>query len=162
ALPLPRFRSGAIEHLQEHAQGAPRMLCRIFDWRRAGGAQLLVDHRLPYNRRRSSAGAAGRGGNAPTVWRGGRLSNGVPCGGGRGGVSLSGGVDSSQGAAVLKREAGENIRTFTVGFDDAKSDESRFAKAVAEHLGADHTELHCSEGDAIEIVPRLCEIYDEP
>jgi asparagine synthase (glutamine-hydrolysing) len=78
------------------------------------------------------------------------------------GVFLSGGVDSSLVAAVLKREAGENIRTFTVGFDDAKSDESRFAKAVAEHLGADHTELHCAERDAIEIVPRLCEIYDEP
>jgi asparagine synthase (glutamine-hydrolysing) len=78
------------------------------------------------------------------------------------GVFLSGGVDSSLVAAILKREAGENVRTFTVGFDDARSDESRFAKAVAERLGADHTELHCAERDAIEIVPRLCEIYDEP
>lgn len=78
------------------------------------------------------------------------------------GVFLSGGVDSSLVAATLKREAGENIRTFAVGFDDAKTDESHFARAVAEHLGADHTELRCVERDAIEIVPRLCEIYDEP
>jgi asparagine synthase (glutamine-hydrolysing) len=78
------------------------------------------------------------------------------------GVFLSGGVDSSLVAAVLKREAGEDVRTFTVGFDDAKSDESRFAKEVADRLGAHHTELRCAERDAIEIVPRLCEIYDEP
>ncbi|MBO0724814.1 MAG: asparagine synthase (glutamine-hydrolyzing) [Blastocatellia bacterium] len=78
------------------------------------------------------------------------------------GVFLSGGVDSSLVAAVLKREAGENIRTFTVGFDDAMSDESCFARAVADRLGADHTELHCAERDAIDLAPRLCEIYDEP
>src|SRR5262249_60539727 len=69
--------------LQEHAEGAPRVLCRVFDWREAGGAQLLVDHRLPYNRRRSSVGAAGRGGTDRTVARGVRLSNGLRCAGGR-------------------------------------------------------------------------------
>jgi asparagine synthase (glutamine-hydrolysing) len=78
------------------------------------------------------------------------------------GVFLSGGVDSSLVAAALKREAGEDVRAFTIGFDDARSDESHFARAVAEHLGADHTELRCAERDAIEIAPRLCEIYDEP
>src|SRR5262249_43222936 len=83
ALPLPRLRSGAIERLQGHAQGAPRVLCRVFDWREAGGAQLLVDHRLPYNRRRSSEGAGGRGGTDRTVARGVRLWNGLRRAGGR-------------------------------------------------------------------------------
>lgn len=78
------------------------------------------------------------------------------------GVFLSGGIDSSLVTAVLRLEAGENIRTFTVGFDDAKSDESYWAKAVANHLGADHTELRCSEQDALNIAPLLCEFYDEP
>lgn len=78
------------------------------------------------------------------------------------GVFLSGGIDSSLVTAVLKREVGENVRTFTVGFDDAHSNESHYAKAVADHLGTEHTELHCSERDAVEIVHRLGEIYDEP
>ncbi len=78
------------------------------------------------------------------------------------GVFLSGGVDSSLVAAVLRREAGYDIRTFTVGFDDARSDESHFARAVAESLGADHTELRCDGRDALDLARRLCEIYDEP
>lgn len=78
------------------------------------------------------------------------------------GIFLSGGIDSSLVTAVLKREVGEDVRTFTVGFDDAQTNESHYAKAVADYLGTDHTELHCSERDAIEIVPRLGEIYDEP
>src|SRR5438093_4907232 len=69
-----------------------------------------------------------------------RLVSDVPVG-----IFLSGGIDSSLVAAVLKREAHENIRTFTVGFDDASVDESHWAKAVAQHLGAEHTEFRCSE-----------------
>src|SRR5262245_34777115 len=83
ALPLPRLRSGAVERLQEHAEGAPRVLCRVFGWRGAGRAQLLVDRRLPYNRRRSSDGAGGRGGTDRTVARGVALSNGLRRAGGR-------------------------------------------------------------------------------
>jgi asparagine synthase (glutamine-hydrolysing) len=86
-----------------------------------------------------------------------RLVSDVPVG-----IFLSGGIDSSLVAAVLKREAHENIRTFTVGFDDASVDESHWAKAVARHLGAEHTEFRCSEQEALQIVTHLPEIYDEP
>jgi asparagine synthase (glutamine-hydrolysing) len=86
-----------------------------------------------------------------------RLVSDVPVG-----IFLSGGIDSSLVAAVLKREAQENIRTFTVGFDDASVDESHWAKAVARHLGAEHTEFRCTEREALQVVTRLPEIYDEP
>jgi asparagine synthase (glutamine-hydrolysing) len=86
-----------------------------------------------------------------------RLVSDVPVG-----IFLSGGIDSSLVAAVLKREAHENIRTFTVGFDDASVDESHWAKAVAQHLGAEHTEFRCTEQQALQVVTHLPEIYDEP
>jgi asparagine synthase (glutamine-hydrolysing) len=86
-----------------------------------------------------------------------RLVSDVPVG-----IFLSGGIDSSLVTALLKCEVGEPVRTFTVGFDDVAADESHWARAVANHLGADHTEIRCSESDALKIVPVLSEVYDEP
>ncbi len=86
-----------------------------------------------------------------------RLVSDVPVG-----IFLSGGIDSSLVAAVLKHEAHEAIRTFTVAFDDASVDESHWAKAVAQHLGAEHTEFRCTEQEALQVVTHLPEIYDEP
>jgi asparagine synthase (glutamine-hydrolysing) len=78
------------------------------------------------------------------------------------GVFLSGGVDSSLVAAVLRRDAGEELSTFSVGFDDPDLDETAWARKVADHLGTKNTELRCTAQEALEIVPRLPEIYDEP
>lgn len=78
------------------------------------------------------------------------------------GVFLSGGIDSSLVTAILTREAGERLHTFVVAFDDPAWDESSAAAAVARHLGTEHTTLGCSALDALDIVPRLADIYDEP
>ncbi|MCO5191534.1 MAG: asparagine synthase (glutamine-hydrolyzing), partial [Anaerolineae bacterium] len=78
------------------------------------------------------------------------------------GVFLSGGIDSTLVAALLTHEKGERLRTFTVAFDDPAYDESYWAGAIAEHLGTDHTTLTCTEPQALGVVERLPQIYDEP
>lgn len=86
-----------------------------------------------------------------------RLVSDVPVG-----IFLSGGIDSSLIAAILKCEVGKSLQALTVGFDDADTDESFWARAVAQHLGMEHIEVHCSFKEALDIVPKLSEIYDEP
>ncbi len=86
-----------------------------------------------------------------------RLVSDVPVG-----LFLSGGIDSSIVAALLQRNVSEPIKTFTIGFDSTKHNEAHHAKKIAEHLGTDHTEHYISEDEALEIVPQLPDIYDEP
>jgi asparagine synthase (glutamine-hydrolysing) len=78
------------------------------------------------------------------------------------GAFLSGGIDSSTVVALMQAQADRAVRTFTVGFGDRRLDESAHARAVARHLGTDHTEIHLSPDDALAIVPRLPDVYDEP
>ena len=78
------------------------------------------------------------------------------------GVFLSGGVDSSLVAALMQRHAGRQVRTFTIGFREEGYDEAGYARAVARHLGTRHTELYVSPEEAMEVIPRLPDIYDEP
>jgi asparagine synthase (glutamine-hydrolysing) len=54
------------------------------------------------------------------------------------------------------------VRTFTIGFDEQEHNEATFARAVARHLGTDHTELLLSGADALAVVPSLPEMFDEP
>ncbi|KQP58352.1 asparagine synthase (glutamine-hydrolyzing) [Methylobacterium sp. Leaf112] len=78
------------------------------------------------------------------------------------GAFLSGGIDSSLVAALMVG-AREAPRTFAAGFtDDPRFDESGHAAAVARHLGTDHTTIPVREADALALVARLPEIYDEP
>ncbi len=78
------------------------------------------------------------------------------------GIFLSGGVDSSLVTAVLQKHSNQQLKTFTIGFDDKKYDESAQAAAIAKHLGTSHHERICTEDDFLKIVPRLPEIVDEP
>ncbi|NJK59372.1 MAG: asparagine synthetase B [Oscillatoriales cyanobacterium SM2_1_8] len=77
------------------------------------------------------------------------------------GMFLSGGTDSSLVAALLQEQSTLPLKTFTIGFADAR-DEAPTARAIAQHLGTDHAELYCTEAEAQGIVPLLPEIYDEP
>jgi asparagine synthase (glutamine-hydrolysing) len=77
------------------------------------------------------------------------------------GAFLSGGTDSSLVTACMAH-AGADVRTFSIGFADPRYDESGYARAVARHLGTDHTELILTEADALALVPELSQHYDEP
>ena len=78
------------------------------------------------------------------------------------GAFLSGGIDSSLIVALMQKQSSVPIRTFTIGFDVGGFNEAEHAKAVAEHLGTDHTELYLSPQDALNVVPELPRIWDEP
>ncbi|MGE5476596.1 MAG: asparagine synthase (glutamine-hydrolyzing) [Bacteroidales bacterium] len=78
------------------------------------------------------------------------------------GVFLSGGIDSSVTAAIMQELACGPVHTFTVGFDQQGYDESPYARAVAQHLGTQHTELRVGDDEALALVPRLPAIWDEP
>lgn len=78
------------------------------------------------------------------------------------GVFLSGGIDSSLTAAIMQDLSQNPVHTFTIGFDQQGYDESPYARAVASHLGTDHTETRITDDDALALVPRLPEIWDEP
>jgi len=78
------------------------------------------------------------------------------------GAFLSGGIDSSVVVARMQAIGRDPVRTFTIGFDDPRLDESRHAEAVAKHLGTNHETRVVTGADALEVVPRLPEIWDEP
>lgn len=78
------------------------------------------------------------------------------------GIFLSGGYDSSAVAAILQKQSSQKIKTFTIGFEDHRYDEAPYAKEIATHIGTDHYEYYCSLQDALDIIPKLPHIYDEP
>jgi asparagine synthase (glutamine-hydrolysing) len=78
------------------------------------------------------------------------------------GAFLSGGIDSSLVAALMQAGAPGSVRTFTIGFEDARFDESAQERDVARHLGTRHTEMVCTTGEARAIVPDLPVYFDEP
>lgn len=78
------------------------------------------------------------------------------------GVFLSGGVDSSLVAALMRERAGRPVISFSIGFAERSHDESAAAAAVARHLGTEHVPLTVTARDALDLVPALPSIYDEP
>ena len=78
------------------------------------------------------------------------------------GAFLSGGVDSSITVALMQEVLPRPVRTFTIGFDSAEHDESSEAEAVARHIGTDHNRLRLDGRSALDIIPSLPDIFDEP
>ena len=78
------------------------------------------------------------------------------------GVFLSGGYDSACVTALLQKNRTEKLKTYTIGVPDIGLNEAPYAKDVANYLGTDHTEIYCTEKEAIDLIPDLSFYYDEP
>ncbi|HEY5564185.1 MAG TPA: asparagine synthase (glutamine-hydrolyzing), partial [Rhodothermia bacterium] len=78
------------------------------------------------------------------------------------GAFLSGGIDSSLIVAMMQREAGVSVKTFSVGFEDEAFDEAPHATRIARHLQTDHTNLYVSPKEIFDLLDELPRLYDEP
>lgn len=85
-----------------------------------------------------------------------RLVSDVPLG-----AFLSGGVDSSLVIAVMTRELGRDVQTFSIGYRDTEETEHHYAAEVAAHLGTRHHE-HLLMPDALDLIEHLSQVLDEP
>ncbi|WP_176158628.1 asparagine synthase (glutamine-hydrolyzing) [Burkholderia multivorans] len=134
----------------EHAQDAPRI--RTY-W--------ALDHAIDAGHHEPFAGTAAEAvDRLDTVLRQAvarQMEADVPLG-----AFLSGGVDSSTIVALMQAQSAAPVDTFTIGFHEAGYDEAGYAKAVARHLGTRHTELYVTADHALDVVPKLPAIYDEP
>ena len=78
------------------------------------------------------------------------------------GAFLSGGVDSSLIVSIMQSQSSSPVESFSIGFDEEGYNEAVYSKQIAQHLGTKHTDLYVSAQDAINVIPELSSLYDEP
>jgi asparagine synthase (glutamine-hydrolysing) len=120
---------------------------RLYDVAMAGQAALIVDEAQALDELEASLRASIRMQSLADV----------PLG-----AFLSGGIDSSLIAALMQSEVSFPVQTFTIGFREELHNEANYASAVAKHLGTQHTELYVTGADALDVIQRLPQLYDEP
>ena len=78
------------------------------------------------------------------------------------GAFLSGGIDSSLIVSIMQSLSPDPIKTYTIGFDHSEYNEANDAKSIANYLGTDHTELYVTASQALNVIPKIPNIFDEP
>jgi asparagine synthase (glutamine-hydrolysing) len=78
------------------------------------------------------------------------------------GAFLSGGIDSSAVVALMQKNSMHPVKTFSIGFHEKNYNEADHAASIARHLGAEHTEFYVTSKDAMDVIPLIPDMYDEP
>jgi asparagine synthase (glutamine-hydrolysing) len=78
------------------------------------------------------------------------------------GAFLSGGIDSSTVVAMMQRVSEKTTKTFAIGFHEKEVDESLYARQVAQYLSTEHHEWIVTADEALGLLPKLHQYYDEP